>query len=71
VDFKLIIHCNTPAFGDRPELHLADILRGIANTVQHVGTLALERPVKTPVTDVNGIQCGAWSLVREKVKENK
>lgn len=66
--FKLEIDCNTVAFGDKPELHLADILRGIANTVQYIGSDAIsDRPaVVTPVTDVNGIHCGTWEMSKRK-----
>lgn len=60
--FRLKIDCKTPAFGEKPELHLADILRGIANTIQYVGAEADERPIHTPICDVNGIRCGAWIL---------
>ena len=60
--FKLEINCDTAAFGDRPELHLSDILHGIANTLKYVGSIENDRPIRTPITDVNGIQCGRWEL---------
>lgn len=72
MEFRLKITCDSPAFGDKPELHLADILRGIANTVQYVGTAIEERPsIHTPVHDVNGSLCGAWILQRNGKKESK
>lgn len=67
--FKLEISCNTAAFGDRPELHLSDILHGIANTMRYISAIDNDRPIKTPVADVNGIQCGKWEL-REDASAN-
>jgi len=72
IEFKLQIDCKTVAFGDRPELHLADILRGVANTLQYVGSAVEEKQaIRTPVTDVNGIQCGRWSLVDRQTEVAK
>lgn len=65
--FWLEIDCDTVAFGDQPELYLSDILRGIANTIKHVGSIGTdEKPwVLTPVVDVNGIRCGTWELSKK------
>jgi hypothetical protein len=64
--FRCTISCDSAAFGDKPELHLADVLRGIANTIQYVGTGIEHRPtVRTPVCDVNGIRCGTWEMIRD------
>jgi hypothetical protein len=60
--FKLEITCESAAFGEKPELQLSSILHGVANTLAYVHTIENDRPIKTPITDVNGIRCGTWSL---------
>ena len=62
MEFRLKITCNTAAFGDMPEQLLAALLRGIANTLEFVGTVENDRKIVTPVADVNGIKCGTWIL---------
>jgi hypothetical protein len=67
VTFRLQIDCNTVAFGDQPELHLADLLRGIANTLQYVGSsIEHNQKIRTPVCDVNGNDVGTWSILPAK-----
>lgn len=63
--FKLVINCDTVAFGDQPELHLSDILRGIANTIRYIGSVDDKPSILTPVVDVNGIRCGAWEMSKK------
>lgn len=60
--FNLEIDCSGAAFGCRPELQLSSILHGVADTLQYVHGLGNDKPIKTPISDVNGIRCGTWSL---------
>lgn len=62
MEFRLKIDCNTVAFGDLPHQQLAGILRGIANTLEYVGTMDNDRKIVTPIADINGIRCGTWIL---------
>lgn len=62
MEFRLRIACTTAATRVNSEESLAGILRGIANTLEFVGTVENDRKIVTPITDVNGIKCGTWIL---------
>lgn len=56
---------NTVAFGDKPIQHLSGVLIGIANTIAFIGNIENTKPIETPIYDVNGSECGTWSLTED------